>query len=176
MSRSGYTVVQNGWPCFTTSSIVDWTPVFVDAEAAKVTLDSLSYLRANGSLLLHAYVVMPDHLHLIVSSDDVPMKRFLSHTAREVVRRCQESANHSALDVFSAHCPASSPLRQHKVWQGGYHPKAILTHDILVQKMDYVHQNPVRKGLVKRPGDWPYSSLAYLQGNRSLPPVDGIVL
>jgi putative transposase len=78
-------------------------------------------------------------------------------------------------EVFRTHC-GQSPRRQHQVWQRGFHPKVILSHQMLVQKIEYIHLNPVKKGLVAVAADWPYSSLAYLNGDNSLPRVDPVAL
>jgi len=48
-----------------------------------------------------------------------------------------------------------------QVWQESFHPKELLTEEILQQKVDYIHMNPVRKGLVDKPEDWKYSSAGY---------------
>ena len=46
----------------------------------------------------------------------------------------------------------------HQVWQEGFHPQQLYSEDVLRQKVDYLHHNPVRAGLVERPEDWFYSS------------------
>ena len=50
---------------------------------------------------------------------------------------------------------------EYQVWQESFHPKEILTDEIFQQKIDYIHMNPVKKGLVNEPGDWEYSSAGF---------------
>ena len=177
MGRGGYRVIVKGYPYFTTSNVVDWTPVFKHRVCVESILDSLKYLRGKNALLLHAYVIMEDHLHLVISADDVSatMGRFLSHTGRTIVQHCLDQQIIDALSVFRKRC-TSPGRRQHQVWNRGFHPKVLKSHRTLLQKIEYIHQNPVRKGLVKNARDWPYSSLTYLQGDRNLPQVDSIAL
>ena len=70
---------------------------------------------------------------------------------------------------------ASLP-EQFQVWQEGFHPEAIYTANFARQKIDYIHDNPRRAGLVAAPGDWPFSSMrAYFYGEETYPPTDIIV-
>jgi hypothetical protein len=54
------------------------------------------------------------------------------------------------------------------LWQSGFHPKAIINEEMFEQKLRYIHQNPVRKGLVQRPEDWWYSSASYFEGHKDV--------
>lgn len=63
-----------------------------------------------------------------------------------------------------------------QVWQEGSHPEAIFTEKFARQKMDYIHMNPVRAGLVETPEQWLYSSVrAYYLGEETYPPTDILV-
>lgn len=48
----------------------------------------------------------------------------------------------------------------YQLWQEGYHPLEITTHEMFIQKMEYIHNNPVKRGFVTRPEHWVYSSAA----------------
>ncbi len=64
-------------------------------------------------------------------------------------------------------------VSKYQVWQEGSHPEAIYTEKFARQKVDYIHMNPVRAGIVKTPGEWPYSSArAYLLDEETYPPTD----
>jgi hypothetical protein len=56
---------------------------------------------------------------------------------------------------------AASADRERRFWQPSRHPEAIESEKFWQQKLDYIHTNPCRKGLVRRAGDWRYSSAAY---------------
>ena len=67
-------------------------------------------------------------------------------------------------------------ISTYPVWQEGSHPEAIFTEKFSRQKMDYLHLNPVRAGLVETPDEWPYSSAqAYLLGEETYPPTDLLI-
>ena len=106
MPTSRYTVIDDRVPHFMTSSVVDWLPVFRIRPCIEVILNSLSsFLRAQGDLRLHAYVVMEDHVHLVGSSPRLAhvMKRFLSYTARHIIHYLAE-ARSEYLPIFRLHC------------------------------------------------------------------------
>ena len=147
--------------------------VFKHKECVDIILDSWRFLQSEGSLRLHAYVVMEDHLHLVASGDNLSntMRRFLSHTARQIIDHFTKHDPEDYLTVFRAHCPINQGTAVHKVWRGDYHPQGIVSEYMYDQKVKYIHQNPVRKGLVHSADDWPYSSLAYRNGQPNLPPI-----
>ena len=114
---------------------------------------------------------MEDHIHLIVSGHDLSatMRRFLGFTARQIVDSLQSENRMDVLGILERCCRDKRSNRRHQVWQRGYQPKVIQSHQTLVQKSEYILFNPVRKGLVSRPEDWRYTSLARSHGNLQLP-------
>lgn len=174
MPRQRYNVIHRGYPQFMTSSIIRWVPVLRQEACARAILDSMRYLQDEGAMVLHAYVVMEDHFHCLASGPDIPaaMRRLLSHTARRVLKMLASNGDHNALSVFAS---AAERNRSHKLWRRGYHPKATRTIAVFEQKRDYIHCNPVRKGLVEKPEDWPYSSARLRLRDDSLPTVEPFV-
>ena len=66
--------------------------------------------------------------------------------------------------------PCTSKIEsEHQVWQEGSHPQVIRSDEVMLQKLDYLHNNPVKRGLVPLPELWPWSSFrAYMYGERSV--------
>ncbi len=174
MAYTRYRIRDSAYPHFITSSIVQWLPIFRSRPRAKVILDSLQFLHDEGSIRLHAYVVMEDHIHLIGSSPDLSrnVRRFLSFTARQLIDHLTDSGETAHLRVLERNRLDSRKSHRYRIWRPGFHPQALLSSSMMDQKINYIHQNPVRKGLVQRAEDWPYSSLAFLKGAAHLPPVD----
>ena len=144
-----------------------------------MALDSLAYLQDTGAIRLHAYVIMIDHLHLIAGGDDLPgaMQRFSSFTARGLVKEMHRLGLNDHLEVFRVHRTDRRKSNSHKVWQTGAHPTVIYSQAVLTQKTQYIHQNPVRAGLVENPTDWPYSSLTRINDpDTTLPRIDPVSL
>ena len=75
-------------PYFCTITVLDWTPVFIDARYIDTVIESLQFSRTKKGLQLFAYVIMPNHLHLIAAADDLhavirDFKRFTSRTIHD---------------------------------------------------------------------------------------------
>ena len=62
-----FKIHENGYPYFISASIVKWLPVFVNQKTCDIIINSLNYCRGNKGLRIHSYVIMPTHIHLIVS-------------------------------------------------------------------------------------------------------------
>jgi REP element-mobilizing transposase RayT len=109
----------------------------------QILIDTLLYMDSCRKIALGAFVVMPDHYHWVAvlerdSDLGQIMKSIGSYSARHINRALSRSG---------------------KVWQEGYYERAIRNSENVQAVFDYIHQNPVRKGLVGRAEDWPYSSL-----------------
>ena len=89
--RSRYQVIKNNGVYFITSTIIEWIPVFTKKEYFDIIVQSLSYCRQTKGLKLFTYVVMDNHVHLIVSAHNISliMKDFKSYTAREIIKTAQ---------------------------------------------------------------------------------------
>lgn len=171
-------------PClyFITTSIVHWIPLFISGRYCQIIIDALNYCRNTKGLRVHAYVIMPTHLHLILSAEPAlalpGIVRDLKRWTSRVMTQCLEE-DHAQLPLRLLHSTASKAKgnSDYKVWQDGYHPVAITTQSFLMQKLNYLHQNPVRKGLVRRAEDWAYSSADdYISGRCGLMEIDRLIV
>jgi REP element-mobilizing transposase RayT len=148
---------------FITTTIVEWRSVFDTIPLFETIIESLKYCCANKRLHLHAYVIMPNHTHYIVSTDppeklsDI-MRDFNRFTSQRITEVLKEMRRDELLATFHQAAKEEGRGNQYKVWQEGYHPIAIDSGDFFQQKLDYLHENPVRKGFVEKPENWLYSS------------------
>jgi REP element-mobilizing transposase RayT len=93
------------------------------------------------------------------------MKEFKSFTARRIVDLLKENREMSLLEQLKAKKKSHKTDSEYQVWQEGFHPQQILSQEMFAQKIEYIHQNPVRANLVDNPEDWKYSSASnYLNG------------
>ncbi len=180
MPRSYRATHDANYAYFITCSVVDWLPLFEDQAYRKIILDSLAYLRENKAVKLNAFVVMSTHLHTVlwphggVNISDV-LRDLKRHTSRAISREATRQAHDKYLRAFAA---ARTTFRSgrgsdHQVWQEGSHPEAIYDGDFARQKIEYIHNNPVKAGLVGKAEEWPYSSArAYLLREPTYPPTD----
>lgn len=150
---------------FVTYSVIEWLPVFVSQDACRIVVDSLTFCQRNKGLRVNGYVIMPTHLHAIVFDKDFDSGRLLSSLAdfRKFTGRslsdfcCQHMPR-----CFSETLRAEATIdRQRRFWQPSRHPEAIQSETFWQQKLDYLHENPCRKGLVVRADHWRFSSATF---------------
>jgi len=158
--RSRYAIHDNHSAYFITSTIVEWLPVFTSAACCDILVRSLLHCREHKALQIHAWVILDNHFHAILSATDLAgtltdLKRF---TSRALLEQIKEEKRDWLLNQLAYYCAAHKKSSAHQVWQEGVHPQAILGDEMMQQKMDYLHTNPVKRGLVAAPEHWRYSS------------------
>jgi REP element-mobilizing transposase RayT len=158
--RTRYKIIDTDKIYFITATIIEWLPVFTRKPYFEVLIDSFNYSRTNKGLKIYAYVIMDNHFHLICQGDDLGkiIKEIKSHTAREIIKLAEQNNKTWLLNQLSFYKLKHKVDSIYQVWQEGNHPKQISSAEMLRQKMDYLHHNPVRAGLADKPEDWPYSS------------------
>ena len=156
-------------PYFCTITILDWTPIFIDGQYINPLVESLTFCRAKKGLHLFAFVVMPHHMHLIAAADDLhammrDFKRFISRTIHD---RLVADGRETALEWLERAAQRARRARgELSFWQDGFHPQAIASRPVFEQKLRYIYENPVRKGLVTAAAEWWYSSAGWYAGRR----------
>lgn len=170
MARSRYKVL-GSTPHFVTCSVVEWMPLFSQPELVVILLDSLQFLQREQRLTLYSYVVMENHLHLVASAEDLSreMGNFKSFTARSSIDYLQEHRPGSYwLKRLEAAKLSHKTGQRYQMWQEGFHPKLITSESMLQQKVEYIHNNPVKRGYVDDPAHWRYSSYRNYLGEPGL--------
>jgi REP element-mobilizing transposase RayT len=144
---------------YLTSVAHDRLPVFKTAKLKNIACNALNEARTSASLLIFAYVIMPDHLHALIGSERKPSEvlRFINGiSGHGVISFLKEKRFESSLQKLRR----ENGNRQHKYSLWDHHPnlKLITTENGLIEKANYIHQNPVRAGLVERAEDYRWSS------------------
>jgi len=170
MSRTRYKIYNKGQPHFLTATIVEWIPLFTNPEITSLVLDSLHFLQKERQVVLYAYVIMEHHLHLIASSPDLTrsIKEFKSFTARKIIDYVQARGFIGLLEKLHDAKEEPKTKSMYQVWQEGSHPQEIYGEKMLIQKIEYIHNNPVRRGYVDEAGYWRYSSARTYEGMEGL--------
>jgi putative transposase len=142
-----------------TCTVLNWIPVFTRPETVAILLDSFNYLIKDG-MAVYAYVILENHLHIIAQSENIErdISRFKSYTARELIRFLNDNRVTMILDQLVFRKKAHKTDRTYQFWQEGVHPEWIQDPEMMRQKVEYIHQNPVVRGYVDRPEHWRYSS------------------
>jgi len=150
---------------YLTSVTHDRLPIFRTDEFKKVIVDALNEARTNHGILIFAYVIMPDHSHLLTDN---------AHEIKDVLRYLNGVSAHRVVQHLKANGHESSLAKlriadrgnnhKHSVYE--HHPNAlrITGEDALMQKVNYIHSNPVRAGLAEHPDEYLYSSARIWHG------------
>jgi len=177
MTRNRYRVFESEFPFLVTGTVVNWLDLLKPNEVKQIIIDSLRFLKQENSLKVFAFVIMQNHLHLIVSSNNLPgvMCRFKSFTAKKIIQYYKASGETHLIQKLSAINPEYHSESKHQFWQEGYCPKKIIDFKTLQQKIDYIHFNPVRKGYVDSPEQWKWSSARIFAGMDGMLEIDPIM-
>jgi REP element-mobilizing transposase RayT len=173
MTRSRYRFGENEYAYFLTCTIVGWLPVFTRPETVQFLYDSWRFLQESGRLTIYGYVILENHLHLIASSPAISKEvgDFKSFTARQIVDHL-EARNVTTLLKWLRFLKARHKHdRDYQVWQEGSHPEQIKDEEMMRQKLEYIHGNPVKRGYVDDPTHWRHSSARNYAGLPGLFPV-----
>jgi putative transposase len=158
--RSRYRINELPTAHFVTSTIVAWLPVFTTAARCDILIESLEYCRAHKGLKVHAWVILDNHFHAILAAPDLSqvLADFKRHTAQQILALLKMERCDWLLNQFHYFRAAHKLESTHQIWQEGSHPQAIVSDEIMLQKLEYLHNNPVKRGLVGAPEHWRYSS------------------
>jgi putative transposase len=169
MGRDRYKITDPRHPHFVTCTVLHWIPVFTRPDAVKVILDSLQFLMRDG-LNLYAYVILENHLHLVAQSEqlDKDMFRFKSYTAKQLIKYLDENHVTQILEQLAFYKKKHKKGSEYQFWQEGFHPELIKDEKMMQQKIEYIHQNPVKRGYVERAEHWRYSSAINYEGQCGL--------
>lgn len=109
-------------------------------DIPEIIIDSLKWLEEKGSIQLIAYVIMPDHLHLLFQLGE-----------KESLQKLMQSFGGFTGKAISKKLEHSRP-----VWQNTYYDRAIRNEEELYRTITYIQENPVKAGYVEEPGEWPW--------------------
>ncbi len=160
MSRSRYKFIEKDQPHFLTCTVVNWISVFGNPEVAQIILDSLQFLQSEERIKLFAYVIMEHHIHLVAQAENLEKEiaNFKSFTARKIIDHFIEIDHKRILKQFSYYKKNYKTDRDYQFWQEGSHPEYIQDVEMMTQKIEYIHNNPVKCGFVDEQIHWRYSS------------------
>jgi putative transposase len=147
-------------PCYYLTSVTNnRLPVFRTDKLKEITANALNEARKSAQILIFAYIIMPDHYHLITDGTRKPSEvlRYTNGiTARRVIDYLKENNFTASLEKLRQ----ETKKREYKYSLWEHHPNAFLltSEATFMQKVNYIHQNPVRAGLVEKAEDYYYSS------------------
>ena len=145
---------------YLTAVAKDRLPVFRTDTIKIIACKALDEARTSGGFAIYAYVIMPDHLHAITDLLLKPSKvlQYVNGIiSRRVIDHLKERGHNASLRKLRR----ESGVRGHRysLWEHHSNAFPIFSEDMLMQKVNYIHQNPVRAGLVERAEDNRWSSV-----------------
>lgn len=154
---------------FITFAVVEWVDVFTRPDYTTILIDSLQYCIEKKGLILHAWCIMPSHVHMIASATEGFMlsdilrdlKKFSSKKIIEaILDHPKESRRYWMLWLFKQAGERNPNNVHYQFWQQDNHPVGLNTNEMLDQRLNYLHNNPVTAGFVHEPQHYAYSSAA----------------
>ncbi|NGP88845.1 REP-associated tyrosine transposase [Fodinibius halophilus] len=175
MSRK-YKFYDNKKVHFVSLATVGWVDLFTRRIYFEVITDSFSYCIKHKGLILNAWCIMTNHVHLIIRSEDKSlsgiMRDMKKFTSKELIKTIQEHPKESRkerlLRIFEQAGQENKNNSYYQLWQQHNHPIELSTNNMMNQRLDYLHMNPVKAGFVKRPQDWLFSSAKNYAGLQGL--------
>ncbi|MDD7885222.1 transposase [Flavivirga sp. 57AJ16] len=151
---------------FITITTVGWVDVFTRLKQKFVITDAIRYCQKYKGLELYAYCIMPSHIHMLCKAKEGfllsnimrDFKKFTSKKIVDTIANYPESRREWMLDYFKKACEHLKRSQQFKVWQDGYHAEICSSNKFIKQKLDYIHNNPVKDKIVSNPEDYVFSS------------------
>ncbi len=171
--KEGYIIRDQSKTHFITATVVDWVDVFSRKAYRDCIIESLDFCIKNKGMILYGYVIMSNHIHLIIQSDNSKLsdlirdfKKFTAKTILHKVETESESRADWMLKRFEFACKSHSRNEKYQFWQYGNHPEEIFSEKFFWSKLDYIHLNPVRAGIVAKASHYMYSSASnYVNDN-----------
>ena len=177
---AGYQIRNQYHTHYLTLTIVGWADIFTRKTYKDIIIDSLAYCQKEQGLIVYAYVIMSNHIHLIAAAKEESkglstiLGNLKRHTAKQIIKTIKnqpESRREWLLNVFAYHAKYNRNNQNYQVWIQNNHPIELISPKWIRQKLNYIHLNPVRAGIVAKAHHYLYSSASNYQDGTGILPV-----
>lgn len=175
MSIHGYKIRDKEGIHFITFAVIGWVDIFTRKDYCTILIDSIRHCQKEKGLLLYAWCLMSNHIHMVVSAknndtSDI-LRDFKKFTSKRIFKAILEHRGESRkkwmLEIFRQAGEKNSRNTNFQFWQQDNHPIQLVTPSFSRQKIDYIHNNPVKAGIVDKAEDYRYSSARdYAEGRQ----------
>lgn len=147
---------------FITTTVFEWKPILIQKNISDIIIEEIQNMQSLFQVSMISYVIMPSHIHLLMRFANIEclsqcIQSFKSITSRKIKRLVLQEL----------------VANDFKLWKPRFDDLIINSEKQLKIKIEYIHNNPVKAGLVKCAEDWPYSSAVdWLTSNKSLISID----
>lgn len=151
---------------FISFATVNWIDVFTRRIYKDILVDSISYCIKEKGLIVYAWCIMSNHVHLIIATEDEKLENIMRdlkrHTSKSILQAIEENNRESRKEwmlwMFERAGKKNSNNKKYQFWQQHNKPIVLSNPKIIEEKLNYIHDNPVIGGFVDNPEDYPYSS------------------
>ena len=145
--------------------------LFKTAEVKDLFVNTVTCLRDKYHFRLFGYVVMPNHVHLVLlPMHDVSLSKIIGELKSLSAREIIELWRNKGLRIFDKLRIVKDGKERWAFWQKRFYDHNCRTRETTIEKIHYCHHNPVKKGLVATPGEWRWSSYRWYNG------MDGVIV
>ena len=150
-----------GYSHFITTSCYQRRPLLGTPRSRDLFLEVMEQIRQRHQFVVVGYVVMPEHVHLLLGEPErgnpsLVMQALKQGFARRLLRTLR-----SALDPRQGRLAAGAALEEGHIWQHRFYDFVVFTERKRIEKLRYMHRNPVKRGLVLEPQQWAWSSFRH---------------
>ena len=177
---TGYQIYNQNAVYYLTFQVVQWVDVFTRPQYKEIAINSFDYCRRSKGLELFAYVIMTNHIHLIARAKDNfqlsdiirDYKKFTANALLKEMEKPTESRRDWILKRFEFSAVAHQRNSKYQLWTHENHAIELHSNKFIEQKLEYIHQNPVRAGIVEKAEEYLYSSAKNYGGLTCLLEID----
>ena len=160
MSNRLHRYYGTGYSHFITTSCYQRWPLLGSAENRDLFLQVLEQVRQRYRFVVAEYVVMPEHIHLLIGEPQrgdpsLVMKAVKQGFARRLLARLRRTMDSNQLSLWQV------AVEHGRIWESRFYDFGVFSEHKRVEKLRYIHRNPVKRGLVLEPQDWAWSSFRH---------------
>lgn len=174
MGHKGFKIRNQYLPHFVTFTVVGWVDIFTRKQCRDILITNLKYCIDHKGLLLYGYVIMSNHLHAIMAVEEDTnglsffIRDYKSYTSKQLIQWILSTHKESRQDwmtsIFRNYGLSTHQNEMFQIWTHYNHPVLVTEMDIFNQKINYIHNNPVKAGIVRKTEDYLYSSASNYAG------------
>jgi REP element-mobilizing transposase RayT len=154
-------------------------PVFNEDRLKQVVLDIWNRHRKRWDVKIEGFAIMPEHIHILIRGSADSVRKFMQYSLGEISEETSKRVNIQSktglpeavkwISIFKKHANGGAT---YKVWKERFRCVALDKEDAVVVKLNYMHYNPVKRGLVAAPEEWIWSSYSHYHGLGCIIPID----
>ena len=165
---------------FMTLTVVGWADIFTRKVHRDIMIDAIKFCQREKGLMVFAFVIMSNHVHLVCKSNSNDLSGAIRdlkrHTSKRITDQIETNPKEKRKEwlkmVMKYHAKYNKRVNDIQLWTHFNHAVELDNNFILDQRMEYVHQNPVKAGIVKNAHEYIYSSASHYHGESCLIQID----